>query len=369
MKIQVMPQDLVRHINRCQRAISARTSMPILECIKFEAFSNQLTLTATDLELTIRSRMECNIEEEGYMVVPSNMIGNIFRKLPQSPALIEEKDGLLTIRCFDSYFELQLPNPSEFPPVPDVDSIAKSVFKNELLKRAVNETEFAASVDESKIAITGIYYERKDDKANFVSLDGYRVAVSRIGLEDGNKNLDESMIIPRRAMIELSKLLEDGETTSLSSIPGHVLFESGSFELYSRLIDKKYINYKEIISDEYKCKIKIERRPFQQAVERASLLTQAERAHLIKFNISTNEMEIESNSEIGHVNERLAIEKEGEDLIIAFNARYILDGLRALESERLVLYLNGSLNPMLIRPAEDEEAYLYLVLPVRIAGE
>lgn len=370
MKIQLMPQDLVRHISRCQRAISTRTSMPILECIKFEAFSNELTLTATDLELTIRSRMECQIEEEGYMVVPSAMIGNIFRKLPASPAILEEKDGILSIRCFDSYFELQLPNPSEFPQVPDVNSARKTSYKNELLKRAINETEFAASLDESKIAITGIFYEKIGNEASFVSLDGYRVAVSKIpAAGDNGENFDDSMIIPRRAMIELARLLEDNEMTELSSIPGHILFESGTFELYSRLIDKKYINYKEIISSDYKCKIKIDRRPFQEAVERASLLTQAERAHLIKFTIKGNELEIESNSEIGHVNERVPIEKEGEDLLIAFNARYILDGLKALESDQLNLYLNGSLNPMLVRPADDEDSYLYLVLPVRIAGE
>lgn len=369
MKIQVMPQELVKRIGQCQRAISSRTTMQILECIRFEAKEDVLTLTASDLELTIQTSMLCKVQEEGVMVVPSSMIGNIFRKLPSEEAILEEKDGLLKIRCADSYFDLQVPNPSEFPEVPEVDSERKTTVDNDALSRAVTETEFATSLDESKIALTGIFYERRPDSIRLVTLDGYRLAVRDVRLSAEEEVFEESMIVPKRCMIELSRLLSPEDRTIIRTVPGHIFFESGSLKLYSRLIDKTFINYEEIISEENQTKVVVDRQAFRDAIERASLLTQGERAHLIKLDFQDDGLHIASNSELGHVNEFIAMKLEGEACRIAFNARYLLDGVRALQSEKITLYLNGMLNPMVIRPTEEEDTYLYLVLPVRIAGE
>lgn len=369
MKIQVQPQEMVAQISRCQRAISARSTMPILQNIRCEAKENSLTLFASDTELTVQTSMPCQVEEEGVFLLPSIMIGNIFRRLPDSPALLETIGQRLEIRCFDSFFKLNLASEKEFPQMPALEASQATVLDNGLLIRAVTETEFATSTDESKPSLTGIFWERRKDQVRLVSLDGYRLALRKIAMPEESASQEESMVIPKRALSEYARMIAEEGKTSISQDNGHVLLESGSLKLYSRLIDKNFLHYEEILSHSFRCRVEIDRQAFQDALERASLLTQTERAHLIKLTFADQELLIESNSEQGLVHERIPIQKEGEDLVIAFNARYLLEGVRALESEKLLLYLNGMLNPMVVHPKEDEDSYLYLVLPVRIAGE
>ncbi|MDD7434058.1 MAG: DNA polymerase III subunit beta [Peptoniphilaceae bacterium] len=369
MKFHVMPQELNRHINYCQRAISSRTTMPILECIHFEAKGDELILTATDLELTVQTRLNCGVEEDGEAVIPAAMIGNIFRKLPSQDAIVTESDHVVKIDCRDSHFCLNVPDAGEFPNVPEVESSVVTELDNDVIKNAVAETEFAASIDETKVALTGIYYERKQNQVHFVTLDGYRLAVRGIHLPEGDMDLSESVIIPKRAMNDLTRILDDQGKTKIRIVPGHIYFESGKQKLFSRLIDKNFINYEEIISTSFQSEAILSRRNFQDALERASLLTREERANLIRLTFAGNQLSIESNSEIGRIHETMGLEKAGEDVKIAFNAKYLLDGVKALSCEKISLKLNGPLNPLVIRPAEEEEDYLYLVLPVRVANE
>lgn len=370
MKFQVEPQDLLRRITQCQRAISSRTPMPILECIRFEARQGELILMATDLELSITTRLACDVMEEGVAVLPASMVGNIFRKLPAAPATVSEKNGMVEITCRDSHFRLQVQNPEEFPTLPDIETDEVSVVANDALISAIQETEFATSIDESKIALTGIYWERRSTFLRFVSLDGYRLALHDILLGADAMAFERDCIVPKRAMIELARIIDPQETSTIRLVDTHIEVESGDIRLSSRLIDKNYIDYEQIISLAHETEITLDRQSFRDAVERASLLTQAERAHLIKLKVKKEGLFIESNAEIGEVNEFVPLDRmEGEELLIAFNAKYLLDGIRALDSEKLVVTLNGSLNPMIVRPQDDPDHALYLVLPVRIAGE
>ncbi len=369
MKIYLMPQDLVKQISICQRAISSRTTMPILECIHFEAGSNGLTLTATDLELSIETFMPCNVEEEGDIVVPANIIGNIFRKLPAEKTCIEEKDNTLIIDCGKIHYSLQLASADEFPSLPINDDSDITTLSNDDLMSAIKETEFATSTDESKIALTGIFFERKETSVKLVSLDGYRLAVREVPLDPQEKSFTAQAIVPKRAFIELSRIIPEEGRTKIKIMNGHIYFECGGFCMYSRLIDKKYIQYEEIISKEFVSRMVLNRKDFQESLERASLLAREERANLIKLYITKDSISIKSNSEIGFVNEEIACSLEGEELRIAFNAKYLLDGIRALDCETIRLDMKGPQNPLIIYPGRDEEKYLYLVLPVRIAGE
>lgn len=364
-----MPQDLVKHISIAQRAISNRTTMNILECIHFEARGDELILSATDLEISIETRVKCQVIEEGETVISASIIGNIFRKLPSEEASLSKTDNVLDIDCADSHFHLQVTESEEFPALPQVDTSSETVLYNDVLRNAIQETEFATSLDESKLALTGIYFERKADEIRFVALDGYRLAVRRVPLGNDQAEMDYSVIIPKRAMTEVSRIFTSEGETKIRLVPGHISFENETTKLFSRLIDKKYLDYEQIVSSEKKTSVYISRKDLQNALERASLLAKEERANLIKLTFEDSRLQIESNSEIGHVNEQVDIEKEGDDVKIAFNAKYLLEGIRALDVDRIHLYLNGTLNPMVIRPEEDEESYLYLVLPVRVGRE
>lgn len=368
MKFQIMPQELLRHISIAQRAISNRTTMNILECIRFEARDNRLILTSTDLELAIVTGVDCTVFEPGVAVIPSMIIGNIFRKLPQAPATVQLADGAVGITCGSANFHLQVPDAEEYPMPPEVQREQETHLPNDVLKRAIAETEFATSLDESKVALTGIYFERRTDSIRLVALDGYRLAVRSIALAAGESAFEKSMIVPRRAMNELIKILIDTENTAIYSAKGHIVFESGSTKLYSRLIEKNYIDYQDIISADHSCSVEVDRLSLQSALERASLLAKEERANLIKLCFEANEITIESNSEIGHVSEQISSRQQGDAVKIAFNAKYLLDGVRALECDEIRLNLNGTLNPMIIEPV-GEDNYTYLVLPVRVGRE
>jgi len=368
MKFQIMPQELLRHISIAQRAISNRTTMNILECIRFEAQDNRLVLTSTDLELAIVTSVDCTVSQPGVAVIPSVIIGNIFRKLPQAQATVHFKDGAVSITCGSAHFHLQVPNADEYPMPPEILSEQRTHLPNDVLKRAISETEFATSLDESKVALTGIYLERRSDSIQLVALDGYRLAVRSIALGAEETAFETSMIIPKRAMNELVKILSDSENTTVYSAKGHIVFESGTTKLFSRLIEKNYIDYKDIISSEHSCSVEVERAVLQSALERASLLAKEERANLIKLNFESDRITIESNSEIGHVSEQIASHHQGDAVKIAFNAKYLLDGVRALDCDAIRLNLNGTLNPMIIRPV-GEDNYTYLVLPVRVGRE
>lgn len=368
MIIKTQPGKLAEQISLVQKAISTRTNMKILECIHFKTQGQELVLTATDLELTIISSMDVEVVEEGEMVLPANMAGNIFRKLPAQEATVTNQDNRVLIECGGSRFELQVPNPREFPDIPDFEPSQTTVLDNSVLIQAIHETEFAASSDESKLVLTGIFYERKEDYVRLVTLDGYRLAIRQVNLPEEAGKFEEETIVSKRAFSEWAKIIDPGEKTSICLVSDHIYFQSGRLKLYSNLIDKSFIKYEEILTMDYSTRVVIDRKAFQQALERASLLTREERANLIKLDFDGQCLHISSNSEIGQVDEKVPIQQEGKEIKIAFNAKYLLDGVRTLTCDGLSIELNGSLNPLVMRPSEKEEDYLYLVLPVRVAG-
>ncbi len=363
-----MPQEMVKYISINQRAISTRTTLQLLKCIRFEAKGDEFFLQSTDNELTIESHFPCKVEEPGTVIIPASLIGDIFRKLPQEMTTMTEKNGVVSIDCEDVHFSLQAPLVGEFPPLPERGEEDLTELSNSELIEAVKETEFAASLDDTKESITGIFFDQRKDHIRLVALDGYRLAIRTLS---NKKDLPESScIVPRRAFNEFTRAIDPQGESFLRILEGHIYMESGPLKMVSRTIDQSYIEYEDIISTEnIQTKVTLSRQALVNALERASLLSREDKSNLIKMNFSNDHLLISSNSEIGSLDETLSCHIEGEDLLIAFNAKYILEGVRAFFSDHLLLHFDGELNPLLIYPEEEEKNYLYLVLPVRIAGE
>lgn len=362
MKFTIDKKSLIKHINIAQKAISSKSTMQILEGIVFDVRDGYLTLISTDLELSVETRVKCDVIEEGSVVINSSIIGNIIRKLPDDIISFTVKDDNINIKCQKSVFNIMGQDASNYPSLPEVENQNTISLNNEELKQAIKETEFSASTEDTRLALTGLLLEKTPESINLVGLDGYRLAVKKIPYS--NTEVEE-VIVPRRAMLELSKIVEDG-MTSIKTVKGHIVFENEETKLFSRLIDKKYIAYKEIISSDYRTKLQVNKDDFLAALERASLLAKEEKANLVVLTIEDNMIRIQSNTEIGNVDEKISSRQEGEDLQIAFNARYLIEGVKAQSEEELVLYFNESLNPMQMHPAKDEDSYIYLALPVRV---
>ena len=366
MRIQIDQNKLVKYINIVQKGISSKTTLPILDGILLEANDGKLKLTGTDLEIGIESYIDCTILEEGSIVLNSRIFGDIVRKLPNSSINIKTIDNKANITCENSEFNI-IGNPAlEYPELPTLEDEVSFNIPKDLLKNIIKQTVFATTQDETRPILTGVLLEIIDGEASFVALDGYRLALRNIKV---NSAEDVKIVIPGRTLNELNKILEDDDTdVEIALTSGHIVFNLGDTLVFSRLLEGQFLNYRDIIRKDHKTIVKVNRRTLQDSLERASLLAKEEKANLVKLNILEEKLIIKSNSEIGNVYEEMNVQLDGEDVKIAFNSRYILDGIKAIDAEEVELSFMGSLNPCIIRPLNDEN-YTYLVLPVRLAKD
>ncbi|QUH25142.1 DNA polymerase III subunit beta [Serpentinicella alkaliphila] len=357
-------KSLLNAISIVQKAVSSKSTLPILKGIYIEAVSNHLKFIATDLEIGIEHIIESNILEEGTVVVDARLFSEIVRKLPDSEVEILLKEQQMIIKCQNSEFNILYYPSDEFPELPTIEQRATYEINNQVFKNMIRQTSFATSQDEMKPVFTGVLVEIIDNKLNMVALDGYRLALKKVELTEGYNN---KAIIPAKTLNEIGRIMDDSDDTVYMTLSDkHALFTLGETKLISRLLEGEFINYKQIIPKEYKTRIKVSTSLLLDSVERAALISREGKNNPIKLNIVGDKLIITSNSEVGKVQEEIDIETEGEDLNIAFNSKYLLDVLKIIEDEFLFIDFMTSINPGLIRPEEDIN-YKYLILPVRVS--
>lgn len=365
MKFKINKSDLDKHISIAQKAISNNNSLQILKGIVFTTKDNNLILRSTDMELSVETKVECEVIEEGSVVILSNIIGSIIKKMPNDIITITVDDNKenVNIKCQNSVFDISCQSATDYPPLPTVEEEPILTIENQDLINSIKETIFATSFDETRLALTGLYFELNEENIRFVGLDGYRMAVKDFNY---SANSNESVIVPKRAFNELIKIIDD-TTTDIILIKGHIAFVNNNTKVYSRLIDKKYIDYKKIISKKYDTSIIVNRNDLINSLDRAMLLSTGSSASLTKLTFEDGEININSNSDFGKLDEKLYGKQEGENIQIAFNTRYLLDGLKVIEDDEVILHMTTPLSPMNIYPVNDSDSYLYLVLPVRLS--
>lgn len=367
MKIKVDQKKLSKAINIVQKGISNKTTLPILSGILIEAIDNKLKLTGTDLELGIESSIDCEVIEKGSIVITSKIFGDMIRKLPDAPIEIEiQENNTVNINCGNSKFKIIGQSSVEYPQLPKLlDEIAVDIPKD-LLKVMIRQTVFATAQDETRPILTGALFEIKEGEAALVALDGYRLALKNINI---NCPRDVKVVIPSKTLNELSKILDDNESdVNVRFTSSHILFDLGSTVIISRLIEGQFLNYNDIIRSEYKSKVKVKTRDLQESIERASLLVKEGNNNLVKLDVTDENLVITSNSEIGTIHEEIPIELEGNDIKIAFNCKYILDGIKVIDSEEVEMNFVSNISPCILKPIGDN-SYTYLILPVRLANE
>ncbi|MFM1514903.1 DNA polymerase III subunit beta [Helcococcus ovis] len=363
MKFNINKVDLDKHISIAQKAISNKSTIQILEGILFKAENNKLILSSTDLEISIETKVSCEVIEEGAAVIKSNIIGNIIRKMPNDIIQITIEDDNVNIKCQKSIFNISCQSSSDFPSLPEIEEKVSLTIDNDDLLTAIRETKFATSIDETRLALTGLLFELKDNSLKFVGLDGYRMAIKKY---DFTSNEEFSCIIPKKGFNELSKILDD-TSTDVVFMKGHIAFINGNTKIFTRLIDKPYIDYNKILNNSFNTKVVVNRNDLVNALERAQLLSTGSNASLTKLEFVDGEISINSNSELGKLDEKIYGKQDGENIRIAFNTKYLTDGLKEMDSDEVVLHLTTPLSPMTIYPVDEDDNYLYLVLPVRLS--
>lgn len=366
MKIRVNQNELNKSINIVQKAVSSRTPLPILSGILIEAKNNMLIMTATDLDLGIKTYSPCDIEEEGSIVVQSRLIGDFVRKLPSNSYVNIEtmENNNIEIKCLNSEINILGNSATEYPDNTFDNEGNSFSIKSESLKNLIKYTYFAAAQENIKPIFTGCLIEIKNNLCTFVALDGYRMAVKKEKIDFSG---EVSVVVPSKTMLEILRIIEENKgNTDIVISESHISFKVDNTIIISNLLDGKFIDYEGIIKDNYVTTVNVSTTEIRESVERASLLAKDDKNNLIILDIKENNMQINSASEYGNVEENVAVEKEGEDIKIGFNSKYLLDFLKVIENEKIKLNLIGKNNPCFINEYNKED-YIYMVLPVRIS--
>ena len=366
MKFTCEKSSLQEAISTAQKAVTGKSTMNILEGILLITKNNELTIIGSDIDLSIETKIKINVIEEGSVVLDSKLFGEIIRKMPNSEVLVKTlENNSIEIICQKSNAILKYMNPDEFPSIPNIDETTLFSISQRLLKNMIRSTIFATAQDEIRPILTGVKFEVSNKKLNLVALDGLRLALRN---EEVDNDISINAVIPGKTLIEVSKILEDtDENVNITFTQNHILFNLGETKIISRLLEGEFINYNSIIPDEYNLKVIVKRNELLDCIERASLMAKEGNTNLVKLNIKDELLIITSDSQLGKAREELNIIMQGEALKIAFNAKFLIDVLKIMDEEEIVLELTSNVSPCVVKN-KDRNNCTYLVLPVRFVG-
>lgn len=363
MKIVCNKSDLVKGVNIVSKAVPGKTTMPILECILIDATTDIIKLTANDMELGIQTEIAGEIIDRGMIAIDAKIFSEIVRKLPDNEVSIETDDRLqTTIVCEKAKFDISGKPGNEFAYLPIIEKDDSIVISQFTLKEVIRQTIFSIADTESNKLMTGELFEIKDNVLRVASLDGHRISIRKIELK--NPVSDYKMVVPGKTLIEISKILS-GEAESMVEISytnNHIVFEFDNTIVVSRLIEGDYFKIDQMLSSDYDTKVRINKKEFLNCIDRATLLIKEGDKKPIIIDIQDEMMELKIKSQIGSMNEEIMISKDGKDLLIGFNPKFLIDALRVIDDEEVTLYLMNAKAPCFIK--DDEESYIYLILPV-----
>ena len=347
------------------KGTSTRTTNPILEGIKLTAEEDYLTLSATDLELSIEKTIRAEVKLEGETVVPGKLFNEYIKKLSEEQIELNlNEKNILSIKYTDSVGKIQCLNANEFPQIKKLDYSEYFEITKNNLRQLINKSIFSVAAEDTRPILKGCKFEVTEGQVKAIALDGYRLAVVKkpIVRTTGNFNV----IIPARSLNEISKLLDDSnDVVKVFIQKNHLMIDLEETRITTRLLDGDYLNYKQIIPTNFNTTLILNKEQLEDALERASLLSRIDKNNLVKFDITDKVMVLSSKSELGDIKENITISLNGNDLTIAFNARYFTEALRVTNDEFLKMSFMSSVAPCVITPNEGDE-FLYLILPVRI---
>ena len=377
MKFIIQRDQLIESVQNVMKAISSRTTIPILTGMKIEASEEGIKLTGSDSDISIESFIPQEEDgivyvehiEPGSIVLQAKYFPDIVRKLPQKTIEIESDNNRnVTIRSGNAEFHLNGQDPEEYPQLPQLHTEDSFELPIDLLKNLIRQTVFAVSTSETRPILTGVHVKMEDGELEFIATDSHRLASRKIPLEQPEGKALPSVVIPGKSLMELNKILDDSEDTiEVSVTENQVLFRTKHLYFISRLLDGNYPETSRLIPEQSKTIVKIDAKELLQSVDRASLLAKENRNNVVRLMTKeNNHLEITGNSpEVGNVVEEvLATDVDGEDLKISFSAKYMMDALKAVDYDQVKVEFTGAMRPFLIRPIDDDQI-LQLILPVR----
>ena len=363
MKLVCSKTNLLNGVQIVSKAVPSKTTMSILECVLVDARRNDITLTANDMELGIETKIEGTILEKGIIALDAKIFLEIVRKLPDNDVTILTDNSLKTvISCEKAKFTIIGKSGEDFSYLPSIERIDSVIMSQFTLKEVIRQTIFSIADNDNNKLMTGELFEINGDTLKVVSLDGHRISIRKIDLK--NIYPSRKVVVPGKTLNEISKILpgDADEDVSIFFTGKHVVFEFDKTTVVSRLIEGEYFRIDQMLSSDYETKVTVNKRELLECIDRATLLIKEGDKKPIIINIMDDVMELKINSTIGSMNEDIDISKQGKDLMIGFNPKFMIDALKVIDDEEIDIYLVNPKAPCFIRNIQ--EKYIYLILPV-----
>lgn len=369
MKFIVSSSGLLKHLQQINGVINTNTVLPILEDFLFEIEKSKLTVMATDLETVMKVHMEIESKETGRVCIPARILMDSLKNLPDQPlAFNVDKNFAIEITSNSGKYKVMGENPDNYPRAPEMDDSTSFTMTSTALLTAINKTIFATSTDDLRPAMTGVYFELDKKKINFVATDAHRLV--RYTRTDVSCPEKQSFIVPRKPLSLLKSALPDNEDEiKLSYNANHVFVEHEGTELICRLIDARFPDYKVVIPTDNPYKLFVNRNDFQNALRRLSVFSNKS-TYQVALSISGSQLKL-SAQDIDFSfegNEEMQCRYDGEDMQIAFNAKFLVEMLSGAETEEVMMELSTSTRAGIIKPTEQAEGeeLLMLVMPLML---
>ena len=367
MKIICSKTNLLNGVNTVSKAVPSKTTMSILECILIDANKGEIKLTANDMELGIETVIDGEIKEKGIIALDAKIFLEMVRKLPDNDVTIEtDATYKATITCEKAKFNIVGKSGEDFSYLPQIERSESIVVSQFTLKEIIRQTIFSIADNFTNKILTGELFEINGDVLKVVSSDGLRISLRKIQLK--NSYPAKKVIVPGKTLNEVSKILagDIDKDVNIFFTDKHILFEFDNTTVVSRLIEGEYLKIDNILSADYETKIKLNKKEFLGCIDRSTLLIKEGDKKPIILNILDDVMELKMNSIVGSLDEELDISKMGKDLMIGFDPKFLIDALKVIDDEEIEIKLLNSKAPCFIK--DDEENYIYLILPVTFSS-
>ncbi|MCC4332115.1 DNA polymerase III subunit beta [Limosilactobacillus reuteri] len=378
MNFTINRSAFISQLNNVLRAISSKTTIPILTGLKMVVNEDNIVLTGSNSDITIESVINANdadndltIEDTGAIVLPARFFSDIVKKLPDKKVTIEVTSGFQAdITSGSAKFQINGQDAENFPHLPEIETNKSVTLPNDILKEVIRQTVIAVSKQESRPILAGVHMTLKDGVLTAVATDSHRLAQRKVVLENIDNGIDFDVIIPGKSMEELSGMINDvHEDVQMQVTENQVLFIFGNTHFYSRLLEGNYPETSQLIPQTADTTVELEAGTFLSSIERASLLSHESRNDVVKLSLkpSENLVRISGDSpDIGTVEEEVVTSAlDGNDLEISFNPNYMKDALRSFGQATIKISFTSPLRPFTLVPTEDQENFVHLITPVR----
>lgn len=365
MKVTCLKDELAEQLALVARAVSTRSAVHVLQGVLLRAEAGRLHLAATDMELSLRTSLEAEVDDEGAIVVPGRLLVDISRLLPAGEVEIEYRpeEGTVRVECGPASYRLHTYSVEDFPRLPEVEGLQKFSVDRAALLDTIARVSRSASRDESRPVLTGILVRFEGSKLVMAATDSYRLSVKETDLVGAAPDLEA--IIPARALGELTRIAVEGDTVEIGVQENQIVFQTDGALLTTRRIDGQFPNYKQLVPETFEHEVKVSRAELLEVVRRTAVM--AQRNTPLRLRFAEGELTISAQTQdVGEARESLPVPFAGEPMEIGFNAEFLRDGVESVLSDEVTLKLISPLRPGLLQGEADD--FWYLIMPIRIAG-